>query len=738
MWFHDSVLPQRLNGRLFRLFLVLAAALFALGAFRPVMDNVDLGWHVAQGRWMAEHGTVYRHDVLNYLTLGQPIVNEYPLFEVVLYLFWKWGWWGPCLLTAIGYLALIFILGRAAFRLGLDGSASFLFALGAMIFYLELVYPLRPHLVTYLGLAATGVFLLRHRDAGRWTEFWPLALWQIAWTNCHGGFVLGPIMTACFGLEMTLRAAFRQRAWPWATARTWAGAFLLLLLVCCVNAAGPAVFYPPFYQAGLEAIRAYVDEMEPIGSAALLLIYLGVTGLAAAAVIVTAWRRRDISWSFVILAALLLAESFSARKSWPVFGMFLPLLVLSSGALGRKPAQRGVLLQLAGLVASFSLTALVAMVTVGRINPAWPSSIASTWGECDAGRSELSLRAVAWMRAQGLEGRLFHRGEDGGWLQEAGYDHGETFGDTGYGKYDEATIRLIAMAGERPVLLPRFIAAYQPAYIVCDNFTYTWPHYLQQAGWRLIFYSPYSAVWTQAGNRPDLPTVTPAQIEAAFDGDLAAHGLPLGMTMYGRAILELNSLGLEDFAFARLTGLPKNFHHTSWYWEGARIMCFDTPMFSPAHRGALFAEAQALHDDTLTADFRAHVLDAAGDADGARKILAPLSTGPLGSPAGDLLLRIELDQNRPEALALAENRDGFDLRDGWHWALLARAEEQAGHGAAALAAWKKAVFYYPDEPGLIGEAASFATRHHADDLQNAIDAGVPMPLPSSAPDPAIR
>jgi hypothetical protein len=417
--------------------------------------------------------------------------------------------------------------------------------------------------------------------------------------------------------------------------------------------------------------------------------------------------------------------------------MFLPLLVLSSGALGRSPGGSA-LLFLAKLPANFMLAAIMAMALVGRINPALPSSVPATWRDYEEGRSELSLRAVAWMQARGLAGRLFHRCEDGGWLQEAGYDHGETFGDTGYGKYDEATIRLIAMAGERPLLLPRFLAAYRPAYVVGDNFTYTWPYFLRQAGWRLIFYSPYSTVWTQPGTRPDLPTVSPAEIEAAFDGDVAAHGLPVGVTAYGRSILDLNSMGLEDFAFAKLTGLPKNFHRTSWYWEGARIMCFDTPAFSLAHRQQLFAEAAALHDDALTADFRAHVLNAMGDSEGARKILAPLSAGPMGSPASDLLLRIELDQDRPEALALAERRGGFDLRDGWHWALSARAEERAGHEQAALTAWRKAVFYYPDEPAIVAEARAFAGRYQAADLQRIVDDPLPMPLPGNAPDPAVR
>ena len=49
------------------------------------MDNVDLGWHVAQGRWMVHHLAIYRHDAFNYPNLescGYRRVSH--VFQIVL------------------------------------------------------------------------------------------------------------------------------------------------------------------------------------------------------------------------------------------------------------------------------------------------------------------------------------------------------------------------------------------------------------------------------------------------------------------------------------------------------------------------------------------------------------------------------------------------------------------------------------------------------------------------------
>jgi tetratricopeptide (TPR) repeat protein len=720
-WFYIAVpnesLAERLNGKLHRLFVVLIIACVVLSSFAPMMNQVDLGWQVAQGRWITQHAALYSRDVFNYPNLGHPVINEYPLFEVVLYLAWSLGWWGPCLLAALAFAALVGVLLRSTRLLDLQDSSLAAIAIGLMLLFFQIAFPLRPHLATYLGVTVLGAFLLRHREAENWTRIWPMALLQIAWTNCHSGFVLGPAMVALFGAEITVRRWLREKSFPWIAARTWLGAFLLIFLACFVNPYGWERFYPPFFQDRLESIRAYVREMEPlVGGQATIYSYLT---LIAIIVVVLAVIRRGwaISYSFLLLAFLFYVQAQSVNKAWPVFGLFVPLLVLSSGAFASTARKSG---SWPGVFGIFVTTVIVAMAVVGRLNASWDSSLQRQWQEYDHSRSELSLDATAWMKAHGVEGRLFHRCEDGGWLQQEGYDQGQTFSDTGFGKYDEAFIHEVGMVNERPALVPRFLSAYRPDDVVCSNFCYQWPFYLKQNGWRLIFYSPNSSVWTRPELRPDLPTVRDEEVMTAFDHDLAANGIPADVSLFGRNIIALNSLGLEDFAFVKLTGLPEELHHASWYWEAARMLCFAEPEFTPAHRDTLMHEAESLHDDTLTAEFRAYHHYYAGDSDGALSILENIPPNQLGNYAAELLLKIELDRKRPEALALARRTDYFDLRNGRHWEYLAQAEDQAGNTDAARVAWEKAVFYYPDDAALMEAATAFAAKFHDSALTQAI------------------
>lgn len=716
----NESLAERLNGKLHRLFVVLLIAYVAVSGFAPMMNQVDLGWQVAQGRWMVQHAAPYSRDAFNYPNLGHPIINEYPIFEIVLFWAWSVGWWGPCLLTAIAYVTLVGILLCGARHFHLQASALAAIAIGLMLLFFQVAFPLRPHLVTYLGITTLGVFLLRHREMENWTRFWPMALLQIAWTNSHSGFVFGPAMVGLFGTEITVRRWLRTggKSFPWTTARTWLGAFLLILLACFVNPYGWERFYPPFFQDRLESIRAYVGEMEPLGGG-MATIY-GYLTLIAVIVVALGMIRRDgaISYSFLLLAFLLYEEAQAVNKAWPVFGLFVPLLVLSGGAFASTARKLG---SWPGVFGIFAVTVLVAMALFGRLNGSWDSSLKRQWREYDHGRSELPLEATAWMKAHGVEGRLFHRCEDGGLLQQEGFDHGETFSDTGFGKYDEAFIHEVGLVNERPALVPRFLAAYQPGFVVCGDLCFQWPYYLRQNGWRLIFYSPNSSVWTRPELRPDLPTVGDDEIMASFDHDLAANGMAADVTLFGRNIIALNSLGLEDFAFAKLTGLPEEFHHAPWYWEAARFLCFAEPGFSPVHRDTFLHEAESLHEDILTAEFRAyHRYYALGDIDGAMSILEAIPPNRLGNYSAELLLKIDLDRKRPEALALARSTDCFDLRNGRHWQYLAQAEEQAGQIDAARAAWGKAVFYYPDDAALMEAATAFAAKFNDPALAQAI------------------
>jgi hypothetical protein len=696
---------QRLNLRLHRLFLLLLFAVVILNGFAPMLDNVDLGWHVAQGRWMVGHLAIYRADAFNYPNLGRPVVDEYPLFQLALYVSTLVGWWGPCVLCALGYCLLLAIFVLTARPLDMPSSSRFALLLGMLLLYLQLAFPLRPHLVTYLGIAAFGSFLLRHREAGNWMRFWPLALVQVVWTNCHSGFVIGPVMVALFGMEIIVRRWHRSHLFPWTGVRTWAGALALVTLGCFVNPYGALRLEPAFYQEHLEAIRAYVGEMQPL-NAGTTATYQHITLLAVAIIALAIFLRRGaVSFSFLFLALIFYVEALSVKKAWPIFGVFLPLVLLSSAAFARTTITRRKGLAWLGVAAHTVVAALLLMTVMTRLDGRSDASLKVLWQQWEEGRTELPVDATAWMKQHGISGRLFHRCEDGGWLQQQGL--GPTYADTGFGKYDETFIRETGLVADRPALLSTFLGVYRPAFVVCDDFAFQWPAYLQQAGCRLVFYSPNSSVWVAPGVQSNLPTVIGGQIEAAFSDEIKRDGLPRDLLLEGRNLIALNSLGHAAFAVAQLRALPPELHHAGWYWEAARMICFDFPQAPADLRRQLRAEADTLGD--LTTEFRAYDDEAEGRPDDARSLLGKIPVDQLSDREAILLLRIEMAQHAPEALALARHHRLFDLSDGEYWHDRAELEETDGSISAAARAWHEAVFYAPDMNSV--PALAFTQRH---------------------------
>ncbi|HEX4139767.1 MAG TPA: hypothetical protein VHY09_05425, partial [Candidatus Methylacidiphilales bacterium] len=610
-------------------------------------------------------------------------------------------------LTSALLAALIAVLLRAAKDADPFLQSRLLAALGMMLLLLHIGSLLRPHLVSYLCLATLGAFLIRHRDPRSWTEFWPMALLQIAWTNCHSAFVIGPAMVGLFGAEATLRRWRNDQPFPGATVRAWLGGFLLVLAACLVNPYGVARFQPPFVQEHLESIRAYVGEMEPLPAGSEQAFFYFLIFFAIWFVL-SRPKWPGLSLAFVLLAAFFFHEALDARKAWPIFGVMLPLVVLSERAFtSPREKQPGVGL----LAANFAIASCIVAALVAT----W-QSIPGQWREVAAGHSELSHEAVAWMKAHNIQGKLFHRCEDGGLLQMEGFT--QTFSDTGFGKFDEAFIHETGLVNERPALVPRYLAAYKPDFVVCGNWCYQWPYYLKQAGWRLIFYSPNSSVWTRPETRPDLLTVPDVQVEVAFDQDYSKNRLPDVVALFGRNIIALNSIGRGDDAVEKLNwGLGRDAFHSSSYWEAARILCFEPPRISPK-----LQEAFAANDDRpiVATEFHVAALNAAGDIEGALKILQSIPPSEITNAEAQIWAKIQLDRNDPAALALARRTDCWDLRNGRHWMYLAEAEERWGSLNAARAAWRKAVFYDPDDDELMKAAADFAAKHDDAALKQAI------------------
>ncbi|PAW77529.1 MAG: hypothetical protein B9S32_11075 [Verrucomicrobia bacterium Tous-C9LFEB] len=681
-------------------------ACVALYGFAPQITAPDLGWHLAQADWMIHHGAFLRQDVFNYPNLHAPLINEYPFYQAVIWLAWRLGEMGAATLCA-GLLVLLYALYfRAGRRLHFPTAL-----LGASLFLSVVLslgrFTVRPELATSLGIVFFLTFLLRHREEG-WKAFWPLVLGQVLWVNAHSGFILGPALVVGFGIEMTLRAAWSERRFPRGAALHWAKVSALVLGACFFTPYGPVRLWLPFYHQGNELIRAYVTEMQPLVfnpfdfTVIVMLLQLALIALACLRF------RGGLSWSFLILALFFFRATFTSERHLAIFALLAPGVALSAIVFEPRKRERvatAIPVTVTSSIRPF-LVALVLMLGVllllnEELRPTSTLSPVARWKDWNQRQTELPLNAVEWMKQQGLNGRLFHRSEFGGWLQYVGYNQGQTYCDTGFGKYSESMIHEIGLASEQPTSLPVLLRRYRPDITIVANMAYNWPYYLRQEGWRCVFYAPDGSVWLPNGAHPELSEVTCESIAQRFVANHEQNGFPSRAFLYYRQLLTLHSMGrgCNKLAFTQLMQLPTLWQSKFLFWEVARKMVTAPPYLSREPLVALYALAEKPENQPASLLFRATVLAQRGEWKAVISLLGPLPRHTANDIGFTLLSEALMETGRVnDAAPLLRENDLFAIANVRRYELLARVEEQLGHADAAAKARDRAKLFGPLEP----------------------------------------
>ncbi len=205
-------------------FLAAIAVIYALLAGLHTLQDFDLGWQLATGRWILQHHKIFSTDVFSYTAQGAPWI--YPaLSGVIFYLAYLAG--GYSLLSWMGAAACA---ATTALLLRRDNIATDALALIAVPLIANRTQP-RAEMFTTILFAAFLSILWRHYLAGhanltrsRWT-LRLLPILMLLWVNLHPGFIAGLALCGCYVLVEILelpfpdkRAAARarlQRAWPW-------------------------------------------------------------------------------------------------------------------------------------------------------------------------------------------------------------------------------------------------------------------------------------------------------------------------------------------------------------------------------------------------------------------------------------------------------------------------------------------------------------------------------------------
>lgn len=178
-------------------------ALAVIAASLYPIRSTDVFWHLATGRWMAEHSSVPTLDPFRFSVTDLPWVNHEWLFQLLLFAVERLAGW-PGLQALRGLLMAAFsatlYVGLGRIRLG--RVPRVLVTLIA-VFGIRPRSFLRPELITLTAIALLLILLReviwRPRNAQRtWRIYWPMALLTVVWANFHGEALLAPALSGLY------------------------------------------------------------------------------------------------------------------------------------------------------------------------------------------------------------------------------------------------------------------------------------------------------------------------------------------------------------------------------------------------------------------------------------------------------------------------------------------------------------------------------------------------------------
>ena len=207
------------------------------------MDNFagdpGVGWHLATGKWIAQHGAVPKVDPFLASTVARPWVSDQWLADYLFNQLFQLGSW-PLLyavLTAVYLVTYFLFLHGGLKHLGTGALAA---TAGTLVAFKagQIHFILRPVLFSFLFFAAVFVWVLaaeRSREPPARVAWLILPAAFMLWANLHPGFVLGLFLMGALAVSVFLRRVCEISIW---------GPYVGLALVCGLA----TVINPQFFE----------------------------------------------------------------------------------------------------------------------------------------------------------------------------------------------------------------------------------------------------------------------------------------------------------------------------------------------------------------------------------------------------------------------------------------------------------------------------------------------------------
>ena len=200
-----SVRPMR------RLETLLPAATVTLAAMLGLrrLGDSDTWWHLAAGRWIAEHHTIPHTDTLSYTVPDHPWINLQWLFDLFIYALYRTGDTTLVVLAGVVFYAAAAAVLLKNLRLSLGPAVAAVMGLWALAIA-QGRFTIRPEMVSFLLLEIV-LFLCATGSRTGARRLWLLPAVMLLWVNTHGIFVIGAF---CDRLLMLASAATLLPSFP--------------------------------------------------------------------------------------------------------------------------------------------------------------------------------------------------------------------------------------------------------------------------------------------------------------------------------------------------------------------------------------------------------------------------------------------------------------------------------------------------------------------------------------------
>ncbi|MBI3180623.1 MAG: tetratricopeptide repeat protein [Myxococcales bacterium] len=548
--------------------LALALALFAVASLIALfpLNDTDLWWHLASGRWIVEHRALPGADPFGAVTGGRPWADVHWLFQLgALALYRLAG------LSALGFAkaALVgagaVLLLRAAGARGAAAHACVVPSLALALLSVRHLLLVRPVIVTLLFAAVFLVLLERFARDGRPRILLVLLPLQALWVNVQPLWPLGPFLLGAYlGGAVAQRLASKGQPDPHPRWRPLAFALVGVALACLATPLGLEGLAVPFRHLGrIEPGPASLFSLNVSENVPAFLLERGgdteirpFKWLAAAAFASFLLRVRAPRFDRLLAVSGMLVPALMANRNvLPFVWVAAPLALANvldflGERLSRVPKAPAAL---AGLAAS-----VLVAIPVARAAYSEPSLGAP-------GPFRLPLRSTELLDEMGVEGTVFCSIRYGGYLlfrlhprvrptidgrlilqtPEEFREH-LAVGDEPR-RFDAYAARL----GVRAVVLPVFAP---------DRYRRLVAYLYRSASWRMVHLDGFEALFLPAESRhpPGISLEEPRAV-AALAAQVSAAWRPQGPLVEARALRGLAELlaelGLPSRAREVLSGL---------------------------------------------------------------------------------------------------------------------------------------------------------------------------------------